>query len=389
MSTDSLLEPAVSIAQLDLGSLLQTVFQPEPGEKICILIDLEDPMLMKDYSFVKNNPELKSQYHAYNSFYVPLRRHVLSKLGLKGGDMFAYRSTGGSNLDFLDDEVVDKDGHTKSLKADIFGGYDIILCIGTFSATAPLTAAAKIYGFRGATMHGLNEVILESGLCVDYEEVSRVAELMRKAMSGFDEAVLHFRYDRVDYSLIIGLSGQEAQKSHGLCRDGFDIANLPAGEIYFVPTDANGKFPYRFKDGTIAIMEVIAGKIVRAVHDCGNRDLVNAFNERLQEDPETGTIGELGFGTQELPVSGSDIQDEKILGTMHIATGRSDHLGGSLTPDRFAKRENATHDDILFSREKTPEVSTVDVMLIKESTRRLIIIQNEPSNWIGTVRVGQ
>ena len=52
----------------------------------------------------------------------------------------------------------------------------------------------------------------------------------------------------------------------------------------------------------------------------------------------TGELGELGFGTQELPVSGRDIQDEKILGTMHVATGRSDHLGGTLTPDRFANK---------------------------------------------------
>ncbi len=78
-------------------------------------------------------------------------------------------------------------------------------------------------------------------------------------------------------------------------------------------------------------------------------------NAKLARDPVTGELGELGFGTQELPVSGRDIQDEKILGTLHVATGRSDHLGGLLTPDRFAKKINATHDDILFSPTKTPE----------------------------------
>ena len=50
-----------------------------------------------------------------------------------------------------------------------------------------------------------------------------------------------------------------------------------------------------------------------------------------------------------------DIQDEKILGTLHVATGRSDHLGGHLTPDKFKVANNATHDDILFSPTKTPE----------------------------------
>ena len=78
----------------------------------------------------------------------------------------------------------------------------------------------------------------------------------------------------------------------------------------------------------------------------------------LKADPVTGELGELGFGTQVLPVSGQDIQDEKILGTIHVATGRSDHLGGPLTPDNFADARNATHDDILFAPHKTPEVAT-------------------------------
>jgi len=77
--------------------------------------------------------------------------------------------------------------------------------------------------------------------------------------------------------------------------------------------------------------------------------LLRLFNNKLKADPVTGEIGELGFGTQDLPVSGRDIQDEKVLGTLHVATGRSDHLGGHLTPDLFAEKLHATHDDILFS----------------------------------------
>ena len=63
-------------------------------------------------------------------------------------------------------------GKQLSLDQDIYPNYDIILCISTFSATAPLTAKCKQYGFRGATLHGLNDVILNSGLAVDYHEVS-------------------------------------------------------------------------------------------------------------------------------------------------------------------------------------------------------------------------
>jgi hypothetical protein len=57
---------------------------------------------------------------------------------------------------------------------------------------------------------------------------------------------------------------------------------------------------------------------------------------KIDADPVTGEIGELGSGTQVLPIALADIQDEKILGTFQLATGRSDHLAGYLTPVFFA-----------------------------------------------------
>ena len=95
-------------------------------------------------------------------------------------------------------------------------------------------------------------------------------------------------------------------------------------------------------------MIVHEGKIISAKFIQGDTKLVNDRNEQLKDDPATGIIGELGFGTQLLPFSGKDIQDEKIFGTCHVATGRSDHLGGNLTPELFNSKMNASHDDILL-----------------------------------------
>ena len=96
----------------------------------------------------------------------------------------------------------------------------------------------------------------------------------------------------------------------------------------------------------------------------------------------TGEIGELGFGTQRLPVSGRDIQDEKILGTMHVTTGRSDHLGGTLTPDRFAEARNATHDDILFSPTKTPEIQVTQVRMLRDGRTTVVIENYQPAEHL-------
>jgi hypothetical protein len=96
----------------------------------------------------------------------------------------------------------------------------------------------------------------------------------------------------------------------------------------------------------------------------------------------TGTLGELGFGTQVLPVSYADIQDEKVLGTCHLATGRDDHLGGDIIPEMFKKHENSTHDDILFAPHKTPNFNIKQVRMKRGSQREVLIENFRPARYL-------
>jgi aminopeptidase len=363
-----------------LSRLLKTVFNPKSGERVAILIDLEDPHDIKDFGFAKNG-DLTIQRNAYEVFYKGLNNGTLRELSLTGGEMFAYKITGGSNLD-LPDLAVATDGTELSLERDIYPNYKLILCISTYSATAPLTAFAKRYGFRGATLHGLNQIILNSGLAVDYDQVSRDAEKLRLGMTRADWVEIDFTYGRDQFSLHLDLGQQEAQKSHGLCRGGPDIANLPAGEIYFVPTSGSGHFPLKFEDGTIGLMTVKGGRIVDSKLLKGNQKTIDEHKRKVESDPATGELGELGFGTQLLPVSGRDIQDEKVLGTLHVATGRSDHLGGHLTPDKFSSKKNATHDDILFAPHKTPEINVPQVRMRRNGETVVLIENFQPATYM-------
>ena len=364
-----------------LSRLLTTTFGPKPGQRIVILIDLEDPQDIKDFQFLKN-PDLSIQRNAITFFHEALHKGVMEELGLQGGEIFAYKITGGSNLD-LPDLAVAPDGSELSLEKDIYPNYDIILCISTYSATAPLTAFAKQYGFRGATLHGVNQVILSSGLAVDYREVSVEAEKIRLGLTRAEWVEIDFAIYGNTHTLKLELSGQEAQKSHGLCLgDEPDVANLPAGEVYFVPTGASGAFPLKYEDGTIGLMKVSGGRIQSAELLKGNPETIELHNKKLLSDPVTGEIGELGFGTQLLPFSGRDIQDEKVRGTIHVATGRSDHLGGSLTPDKFAEHLNATHDDILFAPHKTPEIRVTQARMFRGGETKVLIEDYEPSDYL-------
>lgn len=371
-------------SNFDLVRLITTVFRPQAGERVGIFINLENPRDVADWKFLQSSQPLVTQRIAAEVFYQGLLKHR-AELPFASVEFFAYEPTGGSNLE-LPSTVVDVSGKTLRLVEDVLSHLNIVLYLSSFSATAPITAIAKKMGFRGATLHGCNEIILNSGLAKNYEEVSARAERFRSAVTKCEDAVIEFVALGKTHRLTLELGRQEAQKSHGLCPTPGEIANLPAGEIYWVPVSAHGEFPMRFKeDGTLALMEVAGGRIQDARLLRGNPQTLEKALARFQSDPATGVLGELGLGTQVLPVSGADIQDEKVLGTLHVATGRDDHLGGSVGPAQFKDKKNATHEDILFSPHSTPEINVTNLWIHKDG-KEITLIQNyQPTEFVKQV----
>ena len=364
-----------------LTNLLTTCFGNGSGERVCVLIDLPNPPDIKEFRFL-GDPTLSIQNYGYEVFYKGFKSGVLEEMNWKGGEIFAYKETGGSNLD-MEDICFNPTGEQLSLDKDIYTQYDIILVVSTFSATAPLTAKCKEFGFRGATLHGLNQIILDTGLSVDYDYVSEDAEKLRRGLTCADRFEIDFEVEGSSYTLALHTNGQEAQKSHGLCPPGKpDVANLPAGEVYFVPDSADGVFPFKYDESTIGLLHVKDGKIFKSQFVYGDYAEIEAHNARLADDPMIGAIGELGFGTQVLPFSGRDIQDEKILGTIHVATGRDDHLGGNITPDLFKEHINASHDDVLYAPHKTPEIRLQQARMFKQGKSTVLIENYKPAAFM-------
>jgi len=380
--------PDRSFGPFSLTRLMRTCFGQGHGEKLCILIDLPNPEDIKDFAFLQD-PSLSIQNYGYEVFYKGFKNGALEELNFTAGDIYAYKETGGSNLD-MEDDAYDPAGKHFSLDKDIYPEYGIILTVSTFSATAPLTAKCKEFGFRGATLHGLNQIIVDTGLSVDYTVVSAEAERMRLGLTKADRFEIDFEVEGQVTTLTLHTNQQDAQKSHGLCPPGKpDVANLPAGEVYFVPEGAEGQFPFKYDETTIGMLTVEDGKIISSKLIYGDYAEIQAHNQKLKEDPMVGALGELGFGTQALPFSGRDIQDEKILGTCHIATGRDDHLGGKLTPDLFKEKQNASHDDVLYAPHKTPEIRVPDVRMYRGDQVESLIHHYEPTDYIMGLIKGQ
>src|SRR4051812_29433308 len=373
----------MNIPEFDLVRLITTVFHPKPKERIAVFIDLPEPQEVVGWKFLQDQ-KLVTQRIGYEVFYQGLLNHK-AELPFATVGFYAYTPTGGSNLD-LPATVTAPEGKSLRLIEDVLPDLDIVLYLSTYSATAPLTALAKKMGFRGATMHGCNETILRSGLAKDYNEVSIKAERLRQALTYSDKMLVEFETLGKKYQLTLELGRQEAQKSHGLCRTPGEIANLPAGEIYWVPTGAHGQFPMKLKgQGTLALMNVENGRIQNASLLQGDGAAVNRAQALFEADPATGSLGELGLGTQVLPVANADIQDEKILGTMHVATGRDDHLGGNIDATKFKDQRNATHEDILFAPHKTPEIKINGLWMHKDQQEVLLIKDYQPTEFVKRV----
>lgn len=355
----------------DVERLLRAVFDPARGERVCILTDLEDPEEVVDFAFLQNI-DLTIPRKAYASFYRELRSGVMQHLGLGACDFYAYKATGGHDLD-LPKTVAAPDGAVYDLEKEIFPCYEIFLCITTYSATAPLAAAAKKHGFRGAAMHGLNYTTLRTGLSVDYGDVSAETEKLRKGMNHADSVDIEFEIDNLHYRLHVDLGRQEAKKRAGICHSKQEIVNLPAGEVYFTPLDASGNFPIKFVDGTIGLMQVDQKRVHTVILIRGDQEVVDKWQRKLDRNPILGTLLEFSLGTQALPFSGSDIQDEKILGTFHLIMGRSDPIVGS---------RSGTLMDIFFSPAKTPEILVKHVRMKREGKGEMLIESYEPGAYL-------
>jgi hypothetical protein len=361
----------LSFPPFDLYRLIESSFEPEPGERLAILIDLPEPSLVENFRFL-DHPEFELQALAYNDFYQPLRAGVAERLKLGAVDFFAYRTVSGSNAE-LPHEAFTPAGQTIDFVDDICSKYTILMCLTTHSATAPLLVLSRKTGFRAATMHGINRDVMNSGLCLDYRKVGEVTNRFKAALSPAERAEIDFTYRGQTFRLDVEFGGRHAGKSAGRCPPGFrNVENLPDGEIYFLPKSAHGVFPHKFPDGTLAALKVDNGSVVDGTLLDGNPDTLAAGLQRFIEDPASAVICEFGLGTSRLPVTGVEIQDEKIFGTFHLATGRCDHLGGYIGPEAFRHLRNATHDDHLYNLGRTPEIGA-QVRLVRAGRTDVLI----------------
>jgi leucyl aminopeptidase (aminopeptidase T) len=185
-------------------------------------------------------------------------------------------------------------------------------------------------GARGATMPGVTEEMLARVMAVDFDTMAARSRAIAALLSNGTTA--HITCP-LGTDLVLDLSGR-----HGIADDG-DLTgrgafgNLPAGEGFISPIGGEGTAVVASLAPLGLTQEPARLTLENGHLAAAEGGLGPEYLARLTAHGENGTnLAELGVGTNDQAIlTGNVLEDEKILGTVHIAFGASAGIGGNVS----------------------------------------------------------
>ena len=187
-------------------------------------------------------------------------------------------------------------------------------------------------GARGATLPGITDDVFTTGLAADYDEIAAECAAMLEQVADADEIRVTSPQGT---DITFEFEGREWLSDTGIVHEPGDFSNLPAGEVFTSPSNANGRYVV---DGTIRPHDLLdEGQTVTFevedgyVTDIDDPAVAAEFETAAEEvGRDAYNLAELGIGTNVAvtELSGSVLLDEKAGGTVHIAVGDDASIGG-------------------------------------------------------------
>jgi leucyl aminopeptidase (aminopeptidase T) len=210
---------------------------------------------------------------------------------------------------------------------------DVVLAptVQSLSHTAARKAATES-GARIATLPGVTAEMLARVMSSDMEGLRRKGRAVADALDRGSEARISCPNGS---DLRLGLEGRTAIPDAGELTAPGAFGNLPCGEGFIAPLEGTGEGTL-VVDGSIAnlglvgepvTLTVVDGHLIEAGGDVGAK-LIELLTVH---GPDGTNVAELGIGTNEKAIlTGEVLEDEKILGTAHVAFGASAAIGGTV-----------------------------------------------------------
>jgi len=219
--------------------------------------------------------------------------------------------------------------------AELMQKFDVVLCPTAKSLThTNARRAASTKGVRIATFPGITKDVMIRGMNADYKSISRrTIKLTEILETGSEIRVTATAGTDITFSI----KGRKGYASKGLFHAKGESGNLPTGEAFLAPVEgtANGVFVV---DGSMAGLGLIKNANIRIEVEKGYATKITggslAKKLKLMLDKfgkEARNIAEFGIGTNDsAKLSGVLLEDEKVMGTIHIALGNNISMGGSV-----------------------------------------------------------
>jgi leucyl aminopeptidase (aminopeptidase T) len=218
--------------------------------------------------------------------------------------------------------------------AELMTKYEVVICPTAKSLThTDARRNASKAGARVGTMPGITNEVMIRTLKADYHKIAERTNYLTKILDEASE--VHITTEK-GTDIIIPVEGINAISSTGLVTEKGSYGNLPSGESYLMPAEGktNGVFVV---DGSFAAVGKIEEMPVTVKVENGFATKIEGGKEaaRLKEMLEpmgekAYNIAELGIGTNDQAiVTGAILEDEKVMGTVHIALGNNISMGGT------------------------------------------------------------
>ncbi len=208
---------------------------------------------------------------------------------------------------------------------------DVVLCPTqqSLSHTAARREANQA-GARIATLPEVTDEMLARVMSADMAELRRRGAAVAAALDAGSEARITCPRGS---DLMLRIEGRTAISDAGELSEPGAFGNLPCGEGFIGPLETEGG-GVLVVDGTIGGIGAVREPITLQVVDGNLEEASGPEGAQLLKmlraaGPQGTGVAELGIGTNEKAIlTGNLLEDEKLLGTCHVAFGASAGVGG-------------------------------------------------------------
>lgn len=208
--------------------------------------------------------------------------------------------------------------------------FDVVIAPTTKSLShTNAMKAARNKGSRVATLPGVTPRIMKESVIVDYEKIAKLSEKLKTAVVG--KKLVHVTTS-MGTDFRFSVEGRNWLLDTGIIQEKGQGGNIPAGEVFIAPLEETA-VGVIVVDEFVHEKEVYARKGTKIFIEHGEAVRISDEKCRLaayfKKIKNARNVAEFGIGTNEkAKIIGNILQDEKVLGTCHIAFGNSSAIGG-------------------------------------------------------------